>query len=150
MAWNQCYFPHGIIRIGMPDIFTKAKRSEVMAKIRFKDTKVEKAAFRYLRQRGIYFQKHYDKVAGSPDIALPRKKKAVFIDGDFWHGKHIGRLMGKEYWQDKILSNMERDKAVNNRLEENGWKYKRVWESDIMKKSSASRTLKSIADFLIE
>lgn len=77
----------------MADVFSKAKRSEVMSKIRGKNTKAELVVFRYLRKEGVYFQKHYKRALGSPDIALPLKKRAVFIDGDFWHGKTIDRVM---------------------------------------------------------
>jgi len=71
----------------MADCFTKKKRSEIMSKIRNKETKIEKMVFKYLRENKVYFQKHYNWASGKPDIALPRKKKAVFIDGDFWHGR---------------------------------------------------------------
>lgn len=77
----------------MADIFSSEKRREVMSRIRGKNTKAELIVFRYLRKEGVYFQKHYKRAPGSPDIALPRKKRAVFIDGDFWHGKTIDRVM---------------------------------------------------------
>jgi len=89
----------------MPDKFSKEKRSEIMSRIRSKNTKAEITVFRELRKRGIYFQKHYKKIAGNPDIALPRKKKAVFIDGDFWHGYNFSKLkerLPKKYWLEKI------------------------------------------------
>lgn len=70
----------------MADVFTKKKRSEIMARIRSKDTAIERFVFKELRKRGLYFKKHYKRIKGCPDIALPRAKKAVFIDGDFWHG----------------------------------------------------------------
>ena len=73
----------------MVDKVTKEKRSEMMSKIRSSNTKIELAVFKRLKKRGIYFQKHYKKAPGTPDIALPRKKKAVFIDGDFWHGNNF-------------------------------------------------------------
>lgn len=133
----------------MPDIFDKAKRSEVMSKIRSKNTKAERAAFRYLRKKGVYFQKHYGRIAGSPDIALPRKKLAVFIDGDFWHGRHEARIPTRGYWRDKILSNRNRDRSVESSLIAEGWRYMRVWESDIMRKSSAPDALLSIEKFLL-
>ena len=53
-----------------------------MSKIRSKNTKIENLVFKELRKRKIYFQRHYKKCAGSPDIALPKKKIAIFIDGD--------------------------------------------------------------------
>ena len=94
----------------MTDIFDPQKRSEVMSKIKGKNTKAEVIVFRYLRANKIYFQKHYKRAPGSPDISLPRRKRAVFIDGDFWHGRTIERLIERrgadmdDYWIKKIRS----------------------------------------------
>ena len=132
----------------MPDIFSPSKRSEIMAKIRSKNSKAEKIVFRHLRKEGVYFQRHYRKAPGSPDIALPRKKKAVFIDGDFWHGRHVEKVGGKKYWHAKLLSNKERDQRVDAELAVSGWKRLRVWESDIIRKSSRQDALKAIQNFL--
>ena len=131
------------------DKFSKEKRSEIMSKIRSSNTKVEMLVFNELKKRGIYFQKHYKKAAGTPDIALPRKKKAVFIDGDFWHGNNFETLKNKitgEYWLNKIENNIERDIRVNAILEANGWSTLRVWESEINKNTDHS--IESIVYFL--
>lgn len=76
----------------MTDVFSKQKRSEIMSLIRSKNTAIELNVFRFLRRNSIYFQKNYKRAMGSPDVALPRKKKAVFIDGDFWHGWKVLRV----------------------------------------------------------
>ncbi len=120
----------------MVDVFTKKKRSEIMSKIRSKNTKAEKLVFSELRKKGIYFQKHYKKITGKPDIALPSKKKAVFIDGDFWHGYNFGKIksqLPKRYWIRKIENNIKRDKIIRNRLKKQGWSILRVWEHEIIK-----------------
>ena len=119
-----------------------------MAKIRSKNSKAERVVFRHLRKEGVYFQRHYKKAPGSPDVALPRKKKAVFIDGDFWHGRYVEKMDGKEYWHAKLLSNKKRDQRVNEKLAASGWKCLRVWESDIVRKSSQQDALKAIQNFL--
>ena len=80
----------------MADVFSKKKRSEIMSKIRSEETQIEQIVYRYLRKQGVYFQKHYKKAPGSPDIALPKKKIAVFIDGDFWHGWRFSKKKSKE------------------------------------------------------
>ena len=131
------------------DVFSKGKRSEVMSKIRSKNTKAELLVFRELRRHKVYFQKHYKRVSGSPDIALPRKKKAVFIDGDFWHGYEFPKLkkrLGAGYWLSKIKANMERDKINAEELKKNGWEVLRVWEHDI--NSNFNETIGRIASFL--
>lgn len=138
----------------MADVFDPAKRSEVMSKIRSKNTKAELIAFRYLRQQKIYFQKHYARAPGKPDIALPRKKKAVFINGDFWHGKTYDRVLKNHgpgsYWVLKITRNMERDKQQLEELRHNGWSVLVVWEDDILRKSIQTETLILICDFLTD
>ena len=138
----------------MPDIFTPEKRSQIMASIRGKNTSPEVEVFRFLRQRGIYFQKHYRRVKGCPDIALPRKKRAVFIDGGFWHGydfenKREKLLFASQYyWIEKIERNMERDAACRTLLAQNGWQILQVWEHEIKKKSTREMALEGIAEFL--
>lgn len=133
------------------DIFSVEKRSEVMSRIRSKNTKAEVVVFRYLRKQGIYFQRHYKRVPGSPDIALPRKKKAVFIDGDFWHGRKyhatISRLP-EGYWREKIERNVKRDRSSRRKLKKDGWQIIRAWESDINRKKTQLHQLEKIASFL--
>ena len=136
----------------MADVFTIEKRSEIMSRIRSKNTKAELIAFKYLRKEGVYFQKHYSRAAGKPDIALPRKKKAVFIDGDFWHGRSfddVRRRRGdNDYWTGKIARNMERDLEQRQELAEKGWRIMSVWESDIARKRTCAGVLEEIKSFL--
>lgn len=138
----------------MPDVFSKEKRSEVMSLIRSKNSKAERLVFRFLNQKGVYYQKHYKRAPGKPDIALPRKKIAVFIDGDFWHGRNYEhRLRGRndnDAWVRKVKRNMERDAEQVNELKKSGWKVLRVWESDINRKRSQDVALASIKDFLAQ
>lgn len=133
----------------MVDVFSKKKRSEIMSRIRSENTQAEKIAFSFLRSKGIYFQRHYKMVIGSPDIALPKKKKAVFIDGDFWHGYKFSKIksrLPKEYWRKKIEDNIKRDKFNRSKLRRSGWKVLRVWEHEIDKQRDES--FKKIIKFL--
>ncbi len=75
---------------------------------------------------------------GKPDIVFPRRRLAVFCDGDFWHGKDwesrrkkLARGTNSSYWIAKIERNRARD--LNNRqaLEAAGWTVLRFWESEI-------------------
>ena len=113
----------------MADMFNKSKRSEIMSRIRSKNTVAELIIFRYLRQNKVYFQKHYNRAHGKPDVALPRKKKAVFIDGDFWHGRKYVQTttrLPKEYWQEKIKGNVVRDNKNRKLLKKEVWTMLRV------------------------
>ncbi|MFA6383504.1 MAG: very short patch repair endonuclease [Parcubacteria group bacterium] len=118
------------------DVFTKKKRSEIMSSIRSENTGIEKVIFREIRKRGIYFQKHYNKATGNPDITLPRKKIAIFIDGDFWHGYNFAKnkkRLPKKYWLKKIENNIKRDRKNRAKLRREGWKVLRIWEHEIKK-----------------
>ena len=80
------------------------------------------------------YRVHYN-LSGKPDIAFPSKRIAIFVDGDFWHGWNWKKLKPKlknEYWVNKIIRNMQRDKKINRQLSNAGWKVLRLWEHDII------------------
>ena len=136
----------------MADMFSPEKRSDIMSRIRSTGTQAELIAFSYLRKNNVYFQKHYKNAPGKPDIALPRKKKAVFIDSEFWHGRDYERIVKNrspdDYWVKKIARNIERDIQVRKALVEKGWKVLVIWESDIKRKRTREESLNSIKHFL--
>lgn len=136
----------------MADIFDSDKRSEVMSRIRGRDTWAERMVFYYLRQERVHFRKHYNskELGINIDIALPSKRRAVFVDGDFWHGRDYEKRKNKldDFWSQKITRNMERDTEQNKLLAEKGWKVLRVWESDVKRRLTREATLKKIEKFL--
>jgi len=122
-----------------------------MSKIRSQNTKVENLVFRELRKRKVYFQKHYKKAIGNPDIALPSKRKTIFIDGDFWHGYQFLKLkqrLPRKYWLAKIERNIKRDKSYRTKLKNEGWKVLRIWEHELLEKPD--KTMDKIVAFLSE
>ena len=116
------------------DVLTKEQRRKNMQNIRSSDTKPERIVMNELKKRKIYFAKNVEKITGKPDIIFRRKKLAIFIDSDFWHGHprygHIPKT-NTEYWKKKIENNKKRDKKVNKELREKGWKVIRIWEHEI-------------------
>ena len=133
----------------MTDVFTNKKRSEIMSKIRSENTEIERLIFRELCRRGIYFQRHYKKAQGKPDIALPKKKKALFIGGDFWHGRNFSKQkkrLPKKYWLSKIENNIKNDRRNRLVLKKHGWKVMRIWENQLEKDFPGS--MKKIIKFL--
>jgi DNA mismatch endonuclease Vsr len=125
----------------MADVFTEKKRSEIMSRIRSKDTKLETDFFKLIRRtlylKGLKYRKHYKKLSGKPDIAFVKKKVAVFIDGDFWHGYNFGKVKNRlpqKYWRGKIENNIKRDKRINRTLKKEGWIVIRIWGHEIKKR----------------
>jgi DNA mismatch endonuclease (patch repair protein) len=133
----------------MADIYSKDKRSAIMSHIRSKNTLPEKEVFAYLNKNNIVFKKHYAKIPGRPDIALPRSKRAVFINGDFWHGWHFQKWFEKVpfFWKQKISANINRDKRNYAKLRRSGWKILRIWEHELESKKR-SVTLERLDNFL--
>jgi DNA mismatch endonuclease, patch repair protein len=116
------------------DIFTKEKRSDIMRKVKGKNTTPELVLFKSFRAAGIKFVKHYG-IEGKPDIAFPKIKLAVFVDGDFWHGWKFDKMKLRlpEYWYKKIRNNILRDRKNRRILRQKGWTVIRVWEHRVKK-----------------
>lgn len=116
------------------DNLTKEQRRRNMQNIRSADTKAELLIARQLRKKKIYFAKNVKSIFGRPDFVFRRKRIAVFVDSDFWHG-HPGRCImpksNKTYWNQKIKRNKQRDREVNSRLKKEGWIIIRIWEHDL-------------------
>ncbi len=117
------------------DVFTKAKRSEVMSRIRGKGNKdTELALAKLFRANGITGWRRHYPVVGRPDFAFPKHKLAVFVDGCFWHGcpRHGVKPKGNSaFWEAKLEANKARDRKVNRLLRSLGWKVVRIWEHEL-------------------
>jgi len=119
----------------MPDVFTIAKRSQVMSRIRGHGNKdTELALICLLRRHRITGWRRHHNTFGKPDFVFPAAKVAVFVDGCFWHGcpKHASMPVGnRPFWQKKLAANKARDRRVNRTLRRLGWRVLRFWEHDI-------------------
>ena len=128
---------------------TEIQRSKIMAAIKGKDTKPEMIIRKYLFSKGLRFRVHVKKLAGSPDIVLPKYKTVIFVNGCFWHG-HDGckysRLpkTNEFFWEQKIRRNKARDIANEYVLQTEGWRVIRVWECEIKKVAGMQERLESL------
>lgn len=116
------------------DIWSKKKRSAVMAKIRSKDTKPEWIVRRYLFSRGYRYRKNVKGLPGTPDIVLRKYGIVIFIHGCFWHGHEVDGTMPRtntEFWKKKIEGNRLRDKKNKEALKKMGWKIITIWECQL-------------------
>jgi DNA mismatch endonuclease, patch repair protein len=120
----------------MADIFSKKKRSEIMSKVRNKDSKIEIEFRKKLWAAGYRYRKNATNYFGKPDIVLPKYETVIFIDSCFWHGcKKHGSIpvTQKDFWMKKIERNKERDKEVNKHYKQEGWQVVRIWEHELNK-----------------
>jgi DNA mismatch endonuclease (patch repair protein) len=135
----------------MPDIYSKQKRSKIMAKISGKETKPEVLVRKFLFGNGLRYRKNVSNLPGKPDIVLPKYKTVIFVNGCFWHG-HENCTAAKlpqtrhEFWRDKIAANVERDKRNIAQLEKEGWKIIVVWQCDLKSKERREKRLKNLLE----
>jgi DNA mismatch endonuclease, patch repair protein len=129
----------------MVDVFSKKKRSQVMAAIRShgnKDTELKLASI--LRAHGIKGWRRQQKLPGKPDFVFRKQRLAVFVDGCFWHGCRWHCRMPqthRKYWQRKIARNSARDRATTRLLRATGWRVLRLWGHALRKSDSVAQRI---------
>lgn len=107
-----------------------------MARVGRSSTAAELAVRRALFSRGLRYRVQVP-VPGlsrrSIDIAFPRARIAVFVDGCFWHSCPLHATEPKsnaKWWQDKLERNRVRDSETTLHLKALGWRVVRVWEHE--------------------
>jgi DNA mismatch endonuclease (patch repair protein) len=116
----------------------------MMSAVRSKDNKAEVRLRKALWRRGYRYLIQSLSVLGRPDIVFSSRRVAIFVDGDYWHGRALiegGPKMLREiirgdkyqWWESKLEKNIARDRDVTNELTLQGWNVIRIWESDIVR-----------------
>ncbi len=129
------------------------RRASRNAVVKSEGTKPERIVRRLLLQMGIHFRVNLKGVPGSPDIAFPRVKKAIFVHGCFWHvhpdcaARNLRGVHGKNgaFWQGKLARNVLRDRAQLVALGDLGWQVLVVWECEC---TDLAALRKRLGDFL--
>lgn len=113
-----------------------------MAAIRSRENVTEVTLRKRLHSMGFRYRKYRRDLPGCPDFVFVQEKIAVFIDGDYWHGrlliehgstalKRSLRTPNRHYWLEKLKTNVTRDRQATRELRDNGWRVLRYWESDV-------------------
>lgn len=122
---------------------TAATTSAIMARVRGRDNKAEMLLRKELFRRGYRYRLYDKEIPGTPDIVFASARVAVYVDGDFWHGRalleggeealhHVFRTERRSYWIDRIKRNVDRDKRSRLAARRLGWRTVRVWERDVL------------------
>ena len=135
----QCVRGHLDV-IFMPDIFDEEKRSQIMRSVKNKGTKQELLVRDLLCKLGFNrYRLSTSQLECSPDIVYPGQRKAIFINGCFWHGHDCSRgklpTSNAEFWEHKIEKNKERDEKNYLELRAKGWACLVIWQCEIKKKN---------------
>ncbi|KAI4448281.1 Very short patch repair protein [Eubacterium plexicaudatum ASF492] len=123
----------------MSDIYSDDKRKEIMKKVRNKNTAPEQFVSKLLCELGYKnYRRKTVKLECKPDFIFVGLKKAIFVNGCFWHGHSCnkGHLPEKNYdfWKTKIEINKERDEKNYTELTQKKWSYLVIWQCELKKK----------------
>lgn len=123
---------------------TTEQRSYAMSRVKLREGPLELSMQRELRKIGLRFQCNYKKLKGSPDIVFVKRRVAIFIDGDFWHGWRLPAWEHKlsEFWRSKLRANRKRDQRNFRHLRAANWIVIRIWEHEI--RSDSGRCIERI------
>lgn len=128
------------------DKVSLAKRSEIMAKVRSRDTKPELAVRRMAFSLGCRYRVNVQDLPGKPDIAVRSRKKAIFVHGCFWHqhGCEATRAPGSnlKYWNPKLKRNIQRDAENIAALIAAGWDVLILWECELKNSNAIAKKIK--------
>lgn len=133
------------------DSQTREQRSANMSLIRGKDTRPEMLVRRMLHSSGYRYRLHDRRLPGTPDLVFRSRRKAVFVNGCFWH-MHTCRRGQSEpktnsaFWREKRLRTARRDEERRSQLEALGWEAYVVWECELKDPSAVLASLKKFLD----
>lgn len=118
------------------ELKTTPEVSKRMKALSHKKSKVESVLAKALWHKGYHYRLNYKKLPGTPDIALTKYKIAIFVDGEFWHGKDFEKTKeklknNKDYWIEKIEENIQRDIKNDNLLRQIDWIPIHFWSDDV-------------------
>ena len=120
----------------MPEKLTKAARSALMGRVRQRDTAPELRLRRLLHGLGYRFSLQDRNLPGRPDIKFSKRRAAIFVHGCFWHGhqncpRGSRPASNREFWDNKLDRNVERDQIAEKQLVDLGWRVLIVWECEL-------------------
>lgn len=119
----------------MTDFLTPGQRSERMRRISGRENQTtEMKMVKVLRSSRIVGWRRHQPLPGTPDFVFRKERLVMFVDGCFWHGCprcYKRPSTNSEFWEEKRLRNIARDRSVTRKLRKQGWSVIRFWEHDL-------------------
>lgn len=133
------------------DNLSSAERSEIMARVRSKDSRPELLVRKLVFRLGYRYRLHDRSLPGCPDLVFRKRRKVIFVHGCFWH-RHQGCSLARlpksrlEFWLPKLESNKQRDTKNKRLLQTQGWEALTIWECQIRKSENLNALIKGFLD----
>lgn len=129
-----------------PKVGTDLARSATMRAIKSRNTEPEVRVRSLLHRLGYRFRLHRRDLPGNPDIVLPSRRIAIFVNGCFWHGHGCARgarmpKANADYWSAKIARNKARDGESASALASLSWRAVVLWECELKNQAELAAML---------
>jgi DNA mismatch endonuclease (patch repair protein) len=135
------------------DKISKEQRRKNMQAIRSKNTKPEMTVRKLIFSLGYRYRLHGKNLPGKPDLVFPSRKKAIYVNGCFWHQHDdpnckLSRLpkSNLEFWLPKLERTKARDREHLVKLAELGWEYLTIWECDLKNTEKITCLIRTFLD----
>jgi len=120
-----------------------------MRRVKGRDTRPEMIVRRALTRLGARYRLHRKDLPGTPDVAMPGRRLALFVHGCFWHGHDCPRgarepKQNRDYWLAKIARNRARDLRDRDALQALGWRVETVWECELKDAAALEARLRAV------
>lgn len=134
----------------MVDSLSPPERSEIMARVRSKNSRPELIVRKLIFGLGYRYRLHAKELPGRPDIVFRPRRRVIFVHGCFWHrhSRCARARMPKShlaFWQEKLEGNKRRDEKNKRALVRSGWKVMTIWECQL---KDGDRLIPAIRRFL--
>jgi DNA mismatch endonuclease (patch repair protein) len=133
------------------DTIPPCERSEIMSRVRSKNSRPEMLVRRLVFAEGYRYRLHDRKLPGCPDLVFRGRAKVIFMHGCFWHRHEqcsLARMPKSrlDFWEPKLTANKERDARNKKLLTKEGWKVLTIWECQLKDIEQLKRTIKRFLD----
>jgi DNA mismatch endonuclease (patch repair protein) len=118
------------------DSLSPKERSEIMARVRSKNTRPELLVRKLVFALGYRYRLHARALPGCPDLVFRRRRRVIFVHGCFWH-RHADCALARipksriDFWTTKLEGNRNRDERNKRALAREGWKVLIIWECQL-------------------
>nr|WP_297458844.1 DNA mismatch endonuclease Vsr [uncultured Halomonas sp.] len=118
------------------DNVSPSRRSEIMKRVRSRDTKPEMVVRKLIHGMGYRYRLHAKELPGKPDLVFRPRRKVIFVHGCFWH-RHSNCVLARlpksreDFWLQKLEANRQRDIRNKHALQEAGWWMLTIWECEL-------------------
>lgn len=128
------------------DNIPPSERSEIMSRVRAKNSRPEMLVRRLVFAEGYRYRLHDRRLPGCPDLVFKSRRKVIFVHGCFWH-RHSNCALARmpksrlDFWEPKLNANKERDARNKKLLAKDGWKVLTIWECELRDTGWLKRTI---------